>query len=99
VGLRWRTEKEVIDGKVRHEHHCHGSRGPFDLNPPPCVVLDLHQGQFSCGNKHCGNREGLASYEVNRFGVFQHRLKVATTQSISNRVLIICDGACFTECS
>ncbi|OIS99496.1 PREDICTED: protein FRA10AC1 homolog [Nicotiana attenuata] len=37
IGLRWRTEKEVISGK----------------------------GQFVCGNKHCDERDGLASYEVN----------------------------------
>ncbi|XP_009590157.1 uncharacterized protein [Nicotiana tomentosiformis] len=37
IGLRWRTEKEVISGK----------------------------GQFVCGNKHCNERDGLASYEVN----------------------------------
>ncbi|GAA0172589.1 hypothetical protein Leryth_016965 [Lithospermum erythrorhizon] len=37
IGLRWRTEKEVISGK----------------------------GQFVCGNKHCNERDGLSSYEVN----------------------------------
>lgn len=37
IGLRWRTEKEVISGK----------------------------GQFVCGNKHCDERDGIASYEVN----------------------------------
>ncbi|XP_061372493.1 uncharacterized protein LOC133314962 [Gastrolobium bilobum] len=37
IGLRWRTEKEVISGK----------------------------GQFICGNKHCNEKDGLASYEVN----------------------------------
>ncbi|KAI5681112.1 hypothetical protein M9H77_02339 [Catharanthus roseus] len=37
IGLRWRTEKEVISGK----------------------------GQFICGNKHCNEKEDLASYEVN----------------------------------
>ncbi|XP_055959973.1 uncharacterized protein LOC126661010 isoform X2 [Mercurialis annua] len=37
IGLRWRTEKEVISGK----------------------------GQFICGNKHCDDKDGLASYEVN----------------------------------
>ncbi|KAK7314252.1 hypothetical protein VNO77_39466 [Canavalia gladiata] len=37
IGLRWRTEKEVVSGK----------------------------GQFICGNKHCKEKEGLASYEVN----------------------------------
>ncbi|KAM7268068.1 hypothetical protein ACFE04_010234 [Oxalis oulophora] len=42
VGLRWRTEKEVISGK----------------------------GQFICGNKHCDEKEGLASYEVN-FAYFE----------------------------
>ncbi|KAL8555398.1 hypothetical protein ACS0TY_003273 [Phlomoides rotata] len=42
IGLRWRTEKEVISGK----------------------------GQFSCGNKHCDQKEGLSSYEVN-FSYFE----------------------------
>ncbi|CAI8607528.1 unnamed protein product [Vicia faba] len=37
IGLRWRTEKEVMSGK----------------------------GQFICGNKHCNEKDGLASYEVN----------------------------------
>ncbi|KAI3835645.1 hypothetical protein MKX03_015248 [Papaver bracteatum] len=37
VGLRWRTEKEVLSGK----------------------------GQFICGNKHCDEKDSLASYEVN----------------------------------
>ncbi|KAL5762718.1 hypothetical protein ACOSP7_018982 [Xanthoceras sorbifolium] len=37
IGLRWRTEKEVMSGK----------------------------GQFICGNKHCDEKNGLASYEVN----------------------------------
>ncbi|EFH46524.1 predicted protein [Arabidopsis lyrata subsp. lyrata] len=37
MGLRWRTEKEVMTGK----------------------------GQFLCGSKHCDEKEGLASYEVN----------------------------------
>ncbi|KAL2461253.1 Folate-sensitive fragile site protein Fra10Ac1 [Abeliophyllum distichum] len=37
IGLRWRTEKEVISGK----------------------------GQFVCGNKHCNEKDGLSSYEVN----------------------------------
>ncbi|KAH9611985.1 hypothetical protein KSS87_007147 [Heliosperma pusillum] len=36
IGLRWRTEKEVMSGK----------------------------GQFICGNKHCDEREGLASFEA-----------------------------------
>ncbi|KFK22903.1 hypothetical protein AALP_AAs72951U000400 [Arabis alpina] len=37
MGLRWRTEKEVMSGK----------------------------GQFMCGSKHCDEKDGLASYEVN----------------------------------
>lgn len=37
IGLRWRTEKEVILGK----------------------------GQFICGNRHCDEKDGLGSYEVN----------------------------------
>ncbi|KAL6908056.1 hypothetical protein ACP4OV_002226 [Aristida adscensionis] len=37
IGLRWRTEKEVISGK----------------------------GQFVCGNRHCDEKHGLGSYEVN----------------------------------
>ncbi|KAK4428814.1 protein FRA10AC1 [Sesamum alatum] len=42
IGLRWRTEKEVISGK----------------------------GQFVCGNKHCNEKDGLSSYEVN-FSYFE----------------------------
>ncbi|CAN8232036.1 unnamed protein product [Cochlearia groenlandica] len=42
MGLRWRTEKEVMTGK----------------------------GQFLCGSKHCDEKEGLASYEVN-FAYFE----------------------------
>ncbi|XP_042510598.1 protein FRA10AC1 isoform X3 [Macadamia integrifolia] len=42
IGLRWRSEKEVISGK----------------------------GQFICGNKHCNEKNGLASYEVN-FSYFE----------------------------
>ncbi|GFP84862.1 protein fra10ac1 [Phtheirospermum japonicum] len=42
IGLRWRTEKEVISGK----------------------------GQFECGNKHCNQKDGLSSYEVN-FSYFE----------------------------
>ncbi|KAJ4829990.1 hypothetical protein Tsubulata_024738 [Turnera subulata] len=42
IGLRWRTEKEVISGK----------------------------GQYICGNKHCTEQDGLASYEVN-FSYFE----------------------------
>lgn len=42
IGLRWRTEKEVVSGK----------------------------GQFICGNKHCDEKDGLASYEVN-FSYFE----------------------------
>ncbi|KAI4333132.1 hypothetical protein L6164_017975 [Bauhinia variegata] len=42
IGLRWRTEKEVISGK----------------------------GQFICGNKHCNEKDRLASYEVN-FSYFE----------------------------
>ncbi|KAI4302520.1 hypothetical protein MLD38_038254 [Melastoma candidum] len=42
IGLRWRTEIEVISGK----------------------------GQLICGNKHCDDTSGLASYEVN-FSYFE----------------------------
>lgn len=42
IGLRWRTEKEVVSGK----------------------------GQFICGNKHCDEKNGLASFEVN-FSYFE----------------------------
>ncbi|XP_043468263.1 protein FRA10AC1 [Leptopilina heterotoma] len=43
IALRWRTEKEVIEGK----------------------------GQFQCGNKKCGNKYQLRSWEVN-FGYMEH---------------------------
>lgn len=42
IALRWRTEKEVIEGK----------------------------GQFQCGNKKCGNKYQLRSWEVN-FGYME----------------------------
>ncbi|XWS77413.1 hypothetical protein CRYUN_Cryun01aG0259400 [Craigia yunnanensis] len=44
IGLRWRTEKEVISGK----------------------------GQFICGNKHCNEKDDLASYEASvNFSYFE----------------------------
>ncbi|XP_059608272.1 protein FRA10AC1 homolog [Phlebotomus argentipes] len=43
VGLRWRTENEIVLGR----------------------------GQFLCGNKHCQERERLASWEVN-FNYVEH---------------------------
>ncbi|XWS32528.1 hypothetical protein CRYUN_Cryun23aG0165900 [Craigia yunnanensis] len=44
IGLRWRTEKEVIPGK----------------------------GQFICGNKHCNEKDDLASYEASvNFSYFE----------------------------
>ncbi|KAM0052317.1 putative folate-sensitive fragile site protein Fra10Ac1 [Helianthus debilis subsp. tardiflorus] len=64
VGLRWRTEKEVISGK----------------------------GQFVCGNKHCNEKEGLASYEVN-FAYFeagenkQALVKLVTCERCAKKLL------------
>ncbi|XP_071931700.1 uncharacterized protein [Coffea arabica] len=64
VGMRWRTEKEVISGK----------------------------GQFFCGNKHCNNKEGLASYEVN-FSYFeagenkQALVKLVTCEKCAEKLL------------
>ncbi|XP_076920459.1 uncharacterized protein LOC143581585 [Bidens hawaiensis] len=64
VGLRWRTEKEVISGK----------------------------GQFVCGNKHCDEKEGLASYEVN-FAYFeagenkQALVKLVTCERCAKKLL------------
>uniref|UniRef100_A0A803LBZ8 Protein FRA10AC1 n=1 Tax=Chenopodium quinoa TaxID=63459 RepID=A0A803LBZ8_CHEQI len=55
IGLRWRTEKEVISGK----------------------------GQFICGNKHCDERNGLASFEVN-FLLFRGRGKQASSCQTGN---------------
>uniref|UniRef100_A0A1B0CQW0 Putative folate-sensitive fragile site protein n=1 Tax=Lutzomyia longipalpis TaxID=7200 RepID=A0A1B0CQW0_LUTLO len=43
VGLRWRTENEIVLGR----------------------------GQFICGNKHCGEKDGLTSWEVN-FNYTEH---------------------------
>lgn len=37
VGMRWRVEQEVVNGK----------------------------GQFSCGEKRCGEQEGLRTWEMN----------------------------------
>ncbi|XP_057978649.1 uncharacterized protein LOC131165034 isoform X3 [Malania oleifera] len=64
IGLRWRTEKEVISGK----------------------------GQFVCGNKHCDEKEGLASYEVN-FSYFeageskQALVKLVTCERCAGKLL------------
>lgn len=38
---------------------------------PWFAVFDLFKGQFSCGNKHCDEKEGLKSWEVN-FGYVEH---------------------------
>nr|XP_043612167.1 protein FRA10AC1 [Erigeron canadensis] len=64
IGLRWRTEKEVMSGK----------------------------GQFVCGNKHCSEQEGLASYEVN-FSYFeagenkQALVKLVTCERCAKKLL------------
>ncbi|KAJ0810020.1 putative folate-sensitive fragile site protein Fra10Ac1 [Helianthus annuus] len=66
VGLRWRTEKEVISGK----------------------------GQFVCGNKHCNEKEGLASYEASvNFAYFeagenkQALVKLVTCERCAKKLL------------
>ncbi|KAL7638213.1 UNVERIFIED_CONTAM: hypothetical protein RMT77_011838 [Armadillidium vulgare] len=46
VGMRWRTEAEVIDGK----------------------------GQFTCGEKHCPEKENLRTWEMN-FGYIEEGVK------------------------
>ncbi|XP_057512238.1 uncharacterized protein LOC130794360 isoform X1 [Actinidia eriantha] len=64
IGLRWRTEKEVISGK----------------------------GQFVCGNKHCNEKVGLTSYEVN-FSYFeagenkQALVKLVTCERCAEKLL------------
>ncbi|GMP62595.1 hypothetical protein CsSME_00024639 [Camellia sinensis var. sinensis] len=64
IGLRWRTEKEVVSGK----------------------------GQFVCGNKHCNEKDGLASYEVN-FSYFeagenkQALVKLVTCERCAEKLL------------
>ncbi|XP_052193278.1 uncharacterized protein LOC127801849 isoform X1 [Diospyros lotus] len=64
IGLRWRTEKEVISGK----------------------------GQFVCGNKHCNEKDGLSSYEVN-FSYFeagenkQALVKLVTCERCAEKLL------------
>ncbi|KAL9226449.1 hypothetical protein vseg_002262 [Gypsophila vaccaria] len=58
IGLRWRTEKEVISGK----------------------------GQFVCGNKHCDERNGLASFEVN----FSYSEAGEHKQALVK--LVVCEG-------
>ncbi|KAK9683003.1 hypothetical protein RND81_10G111800 [Saponaria officinalis] len=58
IGLRWRTEKEVISGK----------------------------GQFVCGNKHCDEKEGLASFEVN----FSYSEAGEHKQALVK--LVVCEG-------
>ncbi|TVU24083.1 hypothetical protein EJB05_26479 [Eragrostis curvula] len=60
VGLRWRTEKEVISGK----------------------------GQFICGNRHCDEKHGLGSYEVNFSYVEAGEQKQALVKLVACKSLI-----------
>ncbi|KAK6143161.1 hypothetical protein DH2020_023509 [Rehmannia glutinosa] len=57
IGLRWRTEKEVISGK----------------------------GQFTCGNKHCNQKDSLSSYEANFSQIYSGENKQALVK------LVACD--------
>ncbi|GMP62593.1 hypothetical protein CsSME_00024639 [Camellia sinensis var. sinensis] len=66
IGLRWRTEKEVVSGK----------------------------GQFVCGNKHCNEKDGLASYEESvNFSYFeagenkQALVKLVTCERCAEKLL------------
>jgi len=61
IALRWRTEKEVVEGK----------------------------GQFVCGSKHCSEREGLQSWEVNFAYVEQGSKKNAL---VKLRLCLECSG-------
>ncbi|OEL16933.1 Protein FRA10AC1 [Dichanthelium oligosanthes] len=61
IGLRWRTEKEVISGK----------------------------GQFICGNRHCDEKHGLGSYEVNFSYVEAGEQKQALVKLVACKSLIV----------
>jgi hypothetical protein len=75
VGLRWRVEREVIEGKVRRESVARElvDWGSITSAARASVYVDqvlagtAHtQGQFICGNLSCDCRQGLGSYEVGR---------------------------------
>lgn len=46
----------------------------------------LFKGQFSCGNKHCDEKEGLKSWEVN-FGYIEHGEKRNALVKLSKSAL------------
>lgn len=55
-----------------HQHATENTAAPYELmNSMLFYVFDLSPGQFSCGNKHCEEKEGLKSWEVN-FGYVEH---------------------------
>ncbi|XP_020553256.1 protein FRA10AC1 isoform X2 [Sesamum indicum] len=70
IGLRWRTEKEVISGKVQLLLRMLVAGSPFDSLRIKLDCTSLLSGQFVCGNKHCNEKDDLSSYEVN-FSYFE----------------------------
>ncbi|XP_028554722.1 protein FRA10AC1 isoform X3 [Dendrobium catenatum] len=70
IGLRWRTEKEVISGKgaiyganpkfCQLKSQCFNALASFTSN-----YFSKKFRQFICGNRHCDEKDGLGSYEVN----------------------------------
>ncbi|KAK9283209.1 hypothetical protein L1049_011445 [Liquidambar formosana] len=68
IGLRWRTEKEVISGKAAM---CIPNFQAPEVARPKLKTQKMQDSrQFICGNKHCNEKDGLASYEVN-FSYFE----------------------------
>lgn len=53
---------------------------------PQFAVFDIFKGQFSCGNKHCDEKEGLKSWEVN-FGYVEHGEKKNALVKLSKSAL------------
>lgn len=67
-----------------------GNNNPVSINvnhwTTVCWFL-LFTGQFSCGNKHCDENEGLKSWEVN-FGYVEHGEKRNALVKLSKSALL-----------
>ena len=75
VGLRWRTEREVLEGKGQEAAGAaragRRSSGHTDAPRVAAYLRVAPPGQFSCGNLQCSATSGLRSWEVN-FGYVEH---------------------------
>lgn len=56
------------------------------ITEPWFAISDIFKGQFSCGNKHCDEEEGLKSWEVN-FGYVEHGEKRNALVKLSKLIL------------